>query len=334
MKETKRHHQSDDSHSINMLGGGNTPQLFLRSVAAENTDEIIQILIKIETWIDDNWPSSSDFNTNDEFMEFAVDVMILCLELLKAGVDSAPDAETASKGHTKHKAIIVGHMVRITKLYEGALIHISRSQFELAAVFFRLIFETAIRVEYLIKSKSKRKSCRSFILSSYRSDRETLQDLNAEAKKGPLNQVGERIRRKIKSRLRNDRISQTELMSNTIWNVDGKNFRNMMKELGYERFYSYIFGGGSHHIHGDWYEISVYHLDREGRYYTPDLTFTDPDPRLTCSLTHICLRTLLTYLEWNKSDLDRVITPVVVKLFELNRAFDDIHEVSFGNDED
>ena len=107
-----------------------------------------------------------------------------------------------------------------------------------------------------------------------------------------------------------------------------------MKELGYERWYSYIFGGMSHHIHGDWYEISVYHLDREGQYYTPDLTFTDSDPRLTCSLTHICLRTLLTYLEWNKSDLDRVITPVVVKLFELNRAFDDIHEVSFGNDED
>jgi hypothetical protein len=297
-------------------------------------NQIIQNLNKIETWIDDNWPPSSDFNTDDEFMGFAVEIMNRCLYLLKVGTASSPDAKAASKGYTKHRAIIVGHMVRITKLYEGALIHISQRQFELAVIFFRLIFETAIRVEYLIKSKSKRKSCRSFILSSYRSDRETLQGLNAEAKKGPLNQVGERIRRKIKSRLRNDRISQTELMSNTIWNVDGKHFRSMMKELGYERWYSYIFGGMSHHIHGDWYEISVYHLDREGRYYTPDLTFTDSDPRLTCSLTHICLRTLLTYLEWNKSDLDRVITPVVVKLFELNRAFDDIHEVSFGNDED
>ena len=57
-----------------------------------------------------------------------------------------------------------------------------------------------------------------------------------------------------------------------------------------------VLGSGSHHIHGDWYEISVYHLDREGRYYTPNLSFADPDPRLTCSLTHICLRTLLTYL--------------------------------------
>ena len=252
-------------------------------------NQIIQKLNEIETWIDDNWPPPSDFNTDDEFMEFAVEIMNRCLHLLKIGIALSPDTQSANKGYTKHRAIIVGHMVRITKLYEGTLIHISQCQFELAVIFFRLIFETAIRTEYLIKSKSKRKSCRSFILSSYRSDRETLQDLNAEAKKGPLNQVGERIRRKIRSRLREDRISQTELMSNTIWNVDGKNFRDMMKELGYERWYSYIFGGMSHHIHGDWYEISVYHLDREGRYYTPDLTFTDSDPRLTCSLTYIGL---------------------------------------------
>ena len=305
-------------------------------------NKILQNLNAIETWIDDNWPPPSDFNSDDEFMRFAVEIMNGCLYLLKVSTASSPDAKAASKGYTKHKAIIVGHMVRITKLYEGTLIHISQRQFELAVIFFRLIFETAIRTEYLIKSKSKKKSCRSFILSSYRSDRETLQDLNAEAKKdlpnqakkGLLNQVGDRIRRKIKSRLRDDRISQTELMSNTIWNVDGKNFRDMMKELGYERWYSYGFGGGSHHIHGDWYEISVYHLDREGRYYTPNLDFAAPDPRLTCSLTHICLRALLIYLEWNKSDPDRVIIPVVVKLFELNRTFDNIHEVSFGNDED
>ena len=303
-------------------------------------NKIIQNLNAIETWIDDNWPPPSDFNSDDEFMRFAVEIMNGCLYLLKVSTASSPDAKAASKGYTKHKAIIVGHMVRITKLYEGTLIHISQRQFELAVILFRLIFETAIRMEYLIKSKSKRKSCRSFILSSYRSDRETLQDLNAEAKKdrfnqdkrGLLNQVGDRIRKKIKSRLRKDRISQTELMSNTIWNVDGKNFRDMMKELGLERFYSYIFGNMSHHIHGDWYEISVYHLYREGRYYTPNLNYEDPDPRLTCSLTCICLRALLIYLEWNKSDPDRVITPVAVKLFELNRAFDEIHEVSLGND--
>ena len=187
-------------------------------------DEIIQNLAKIERWIDDNTSRDPDFNTDVEFMEFAVEIMNRCLYLLKVGTATVPDAEIASKGYTKHRAIIVGHMVRLTKLYEGALIHICRSQYELAAIFCRLILETAIKAEYLIKSKSKRKSCRSFILASYKPEKEMLQDLKNEDKKRPLNRIGERIRRKIISRLRGDRISQTELMSNKIWNVDGKIF--------------------------------------------------------------------------------------------------------------
>ena len=291
-------------------------------------NQIIQNLTKIEAWMDDNLSRSSDCNTNAEFMEFAVDIMILCLDLLKLGTASAPDAETASKGYTKHRAIIVGHMVRLTKLYEGALIHICRSQYELAAIFFRLILETAIKAEYLIKSKSKRKSCRSFILASYKPEKEMLQDLKNEDKKRPLNRIGERIRRKIISRLRGDRISQTELMSNKIWNVDGKNFRDILRDLDRERQYSYGFGNTSHNVHGDWIEIGLYHLNREGRYYTPNLNFEDPDPRLACPLTHICLEILLTYLKWNDSDPDGVITSVILKLRELNFTLDAVHESS------
>ena len=65
----------------------------------------------------------------------------------------------------------------------------------------------------------------------------------------------DRIRKKIKSRLRQDRISQTELISNRIWNVDGKNFRDIMKQLGHENLYSYGFGNMSHQ--GDWCEIDL-----------------------------------------------------------------------------
>ena len=289
-------------------------------------DEIVQQLVEIEAWIDDNPPPPSNFGNNSEFMRFAIEIMHRCLFLLKLGTASVPDAEIATRGYTKHRAIIVGHLVRITKLYEGASIHVKNSHFELAAIFFRLIFETAIKAEYLIKSKSKRKSCRSFIVASYRPEKEILQDLKAAARMRPINKVGKRIKRKILSWLKEDRISQTELMNNTTWYVDGKNFRALLKESGRENLYSYGFGCSGHHIHGDWYEIGLYHLNREGRHYTPNLTFEDPDPRLTCSLTHICLETLLMYLKWNKSDPDYLISSVIAKLQELNTALDVIHE--------
>ena len=66
-------------------------------------------------------------------------------------------------------------------------------------------------------------------------------------------------------------------------------------------------------FHGDWYDIDLNHLRKDGRYYTPELSFTEPDPRLTGSLAHICLDSLLKYLKWNKSDPDNVISSLAEK---------------------
>ncbi len=103
-------------------------------------DKVIQNLKNMEKWIDSNLQRSANFETHYDFMSFAVEVMNRCLYLLKLGVYSVQDADTANTGYTQPKAIIVGHMVRLTKLYEGALIHISGCQVELARIFFRLIY--------------------------------------------------------------------------------------------------------------------------------------------------------------------------------------------------
>ncbi len=289
-------------------------------------DKIIQNLEKINEWIDFNSPPPTDSKTNTEFMEFAVEIMNRCLYLLKIGVASAPDKETARKGYTKHRAMVVGHIVRIAKLYEGSIIHICNHQLELATVFLRPIFEAAIRMEYLISPNSKTESYRNFILISYRPEKEILQDLEAKAKKRPLIQIEKRMRRKILARLERDGITQIELFNNEKWHLDRKDFRRIMKMLGYDSMYSYGFGNASHYVHGDWYDIDLHHLKQDGQYYTPDLDFDIPDPRLACSLTGICLRTLLIYLKWNKSDPDNIITSLTERLSELNTALDDTHE--------
>ncbi|MYI93142.1 hypothetical protein F4083_02305, partial [Candidatus Poribacteria bacterium] len=176
-----------------------------QSDAAEvNMDKIMETLSDIEAWIDFNSPPPV-FKTNTAFMKFAVEIMNRCLYLLKLGVRASPDVETARRGYTKHRAIIVGHMVRLTKLYEGVLIHICSHHQELAHILFRLIFETATRMEYLIISKTKKKSCRSFILASYRPEKEMLQDLKSKAKQQPPIPIEKRMRKSISSWLQTDR---------------------------------------------------------------------------------------------------------------------------------
>lgn len=317
---------TEDQNESSNQTQSNTQQ----SDAAEvNMDKIMQNLSRIEAWIDFNSPPPV-FNTNTAYMKFAVEIMNRCMYLLKLGVCASRDSETARRGYTKHRAIIVGHMVRLAKLYEGVLIHICSHHQELAHIFFRLIFETTIRMEYLITSKNKKKSCQSFILASYRPEKDMLQDLKSKAKQQPPSPIEKRMRKSISSRLRRDRITQKELFKNKKWDVDGKNFRAIMGTFNLDSMYAYGFGSASHHVHGDWRDLEYYHLKQDGRYYMPELSFTTPDPRSACPVTHACLNSLLKYLKWSKSDPNEIIKPIVEKLIALNLALDEAHENSLG----
>ena len=151
-------------------------------------------IVEIDKWIDDAQPPT-ELESNDDFMRFSVEVMRRCLYLLRLGSSLVPYRKKVQQGYAKHGAIIVGHMVRIVKLYEGAAIHISQRQCELALVFFRLIWETAVRLTYLISSQDKRRSCQSFIIASYKPEREALRDLRVKEAKRSLLPIERRIRR-------------------------------------------------------------------------------------------------------------------------------------------
>ena len=292
-------------------------------------DKVIQNLKNMEKWIDSNLQRSANFETHYDFMSFAVEVMNRCLYLLKLGVYSVQDADTANTGYTQPKAIIVGHMVRLTKLYEGALIHISGCQVELARIFFRLILETAINMEYLIRAKGQ--TFRNFILSSYRPELEMLQELEAEAKNRPLKPIEQRMTQSIRSRLGKEGISESELTSHKQRSIDGKNFRQLCEHLEDNgTLYLYGYRESSHYVHGDWQDIQAYHLTKKGDYYAPSLSFNEPDPRLASLLTQICLDALVIYLEWNKSDPHGVMTSAIAKLRELNASLDETHESWLG----
>lgn len=177
---------------------------------------------------------------------------------------------------------------------------------------------------YLIKAKPS--SFRSFVLTSYKPQKYILEDLAEKAKKRPLIKIEKRIRRKIKSRLKQDRITIKALLANRNRDLDRKNFRQLLKELGKEGKYYYSFGSGSHFVHGDWTDIYLHHLEKTGQYYSPKLCFYTPDPRMACPITLVCLETLYCFIKWNKSDPDKYILTIIEKLGRLFRILDKTHE--------
>ncbi|MFW9882226.1 MAG: DUF5677 domain-containing protein [Candidatus Thorarchaeota archaeon] len=279
---------------------------------------IINNLNEINQWL--HKPLPKNLTTNDDFMRHIIDLMNGTNYLLKTGCSLAPSEKISNLGYTKHKAIIVGHMVRLAKLYQGFLQHIAQRELELSAIFCRLIYECTVMIEYFMQAKST--SFRSYILSSYKSVKHILNDYK---KKKSLDPHEKKIKKMMIRRLKKDKISQKELFSNRRWKIDDKNFRDILRHLHREHEYYYVFGESSTFIHGSWYEMSIHNLNKSGCYYQPNLDFETPDPRITLPITLLSLEALYKFTKWNRSDPDCFILPIIEmsinKCHEINRLY-------------
>lgn len=277
--------------------------------------KVFQNLESIKSWI--NKPLPEEFKSNNDYMRFIMELMSYAHYVLKISVSTAPNQEVAKRGYTKHKAIIVGHQVRLAKLFHGFAEHISKRQLELALILFRLIYECTIKLEYLMTAK--RSTLTNYIFTSYRAEKETLQKLNDIKKQRPLMNIEKVIIKKIKNRLKKDKLSFKRLLANKNWKLDGKDFRQILESLNKGVDYPFLFGQGSSFIHGNWYEMSIYNIEKHGRYYVPSLDFAVPDPRIALPVTIAVLQTTGNYVEWNKSDPDNYIRPIISDLMSKSR---------------
>lgn len=269
-------------------------------------------------------PDFSTFTSDEEFMEYIVPLMNDTLYLLTISLGLAHDEEEAVTGLPRNPAIVMGHMVRLRKHYEGFLQFTVNRQAELAAIFMRLMYETIVKVDHLFDAENE--SFDSYILFSYKAEKGNLQDLEKKESQRPLTDIEKRIKEKIMNRLNRDGISRETLFENTKWRIDGKSFFDFLKHLNREDEYSYLFGSGSHFVHGGWYEISRHHLKQNGNYYTPQLEYDDPDPRLACPISVLCLHQMEKFVEWNESDPTEVVKPLLHSLCDHFRRIDEAHE--------
>lgn len=260
-----------------------------------------------------------------EFYEIGGDCIDCVSYLMRVAASFAPDALSTERGYSRNRAIVVGHIVRLSKLCDGL-----RSQYEsfhgdLCGIMGRLMLETATRAEYLMKAK--RSSFSSFILGSYRPERSSLAYLQGIAEKRPLIPIERRMLDGMKYSLRRDGITLRALMENKRWDMDGKSFKLIEETVrGSAWGYSFGFGGMSHFVHGDWRDIGRHHLRRRGRYYLPNLEQYTPDPRFVCPIGILCLKTLLVFLKWNKSDPDQVLRRAISELRDALETVEISHE--------
>ncbi|OQX01613.1 MAG: hypothetical protein BWK80_59585 [Desulfobacteraceae bacterium IS3] len=283
---------------------------------ASNIDRILELI--------EESPEEINFNEFNETMTFYMEIMSSVLYLLRVGVSLVPQTDKKFSGYTKSKAIIVGHMIRISKLYDGFYIHVAKRQLELCSIFVRLIFETEIRLRYLLNKPQK--SFDSFVLSTFRAEKEMLKVFDDFSKERELLPIEVRMQTSILKEIEDNNLTKDDVLQNKTWDIDGKNIRAMLRDLGREEEYPFTFGLSSRWVHGSWSELMRYHLIRDNDTYNPSLDYADPDLRTTGPISYRCLNLLKEYLIWNNSDPNQIIIGVVEKLGELILSIDRKHE--------
>jgi hypothetical protein len=276
----------------------------------------------------DQWASRMSplplLNTNDEFMTLAMEAMNYCQYLIGVAISVVPTEIQSEKGLMKRRAIVLGHLVRIYKLYDALRYHTAKREGDICAIFIRLLVETAAKMEYLMKARAS--TFKNFVLVSYRSEKEMIADLTQKAASRPLIPIEKRMIRSVRWNLKEDRISVKELVNNRRWDLDGKSFRQILTDLGRDSGYAYGFGIGSHYVHGDWFDLKTHHLQRAGGRYQPKMEQSDPDPRTACPPTILCLSYLIDFVKWNRSDIRKALRPIIERVLNAVRDLDEAHE--------
>ena len=266
-------------------------------------------------------PDPHSLRDRGEFMTAGVDAMNSLLTLGKVAVCLQ---RPTGRGYTRRHAPLVGLVVRMVKLFEGILDQTVKDRGELAGVFIRPLYEAHIKFEYLMRSGPQ--SAKSFIITSFRPEKEMLVHLNSLKKQRPLQPIETRMRRSILNHLKLVGLTQKQLFSQTRWDIDGKNMRSLLQVLHRDLEYSFSFGSSSHFVHGTWYDLWVYHLQRQKGRYHPDVRYTRPDPRYLISSTLILTNSLTLFIRHFRVDPKGVLRQLIEAVWAYIGVFNDALE--------
>jgi len=174
----------------------------------------------IEKWIDDCY-KRNDLNSFDVIMDIAIEsgnylreMIILC-----SGIASDDKNGKEIKGFDLHEAVIVGHMVRIYKMYDQIVFFVAENKGEISSIFFRLLFETYVKMKYFMLRGPD--SIDSFIKCSFKAPMKNYNYIVGQEDDGVLDTIGKRVINKIENRLRFVNLSIEEMVSNRNWKIDG-----------------------------------------------------------------------------------------------------------------
>ncbi len=237
----------------------------------------------------------SHFKTEDDFMGLTIDLTIetgqyVCVAACTTGKEEFWGRDEAAVG---------GNMVRMYKLIDAMLDETCKRRGEMSFTLARLIFETAVNVQYLIKNFSK-ELVESYVEHSLRHEKKLWENIAKQIieRNGILLPIEERMQKSIQRAFDASGITldDVDLKNKSPWG--NQNLYEKAKAVELDALYLAAFGGTSHGIHGAWEDIYGNHLNWDGKRFTPNLSWGTPRPQLLLSLCPVIIETVLSYFRF------------------------------------
>jgi hypothetical protein len=210
------------------------------------------------------------------------------------------DEATANHGgFARNQAICAGLMVKISK-FMLAVVQLSTGddRGEVVSALNRIIFESAISLEFLARSKDD-KYFDQFVEFSLGPERELYDQIqaNVAARSGEVLPIEKRLLDSTRYICAASGVRIEEVQKkHRDW---GENARARLKTLGKESLYATIYRMSSHAVHGTWPDLFTGHLtyDETTKLFQPETKWTRVGSRLLAPMALLALEAVDPYLD-------------------------------------
>lgn len=224
----------------------------------------------------------------DQFMEDIINASNIVNKylIIVAGIYPTKNLDSVYFG------VIMGHMVRLFKLYDSFLYLIVGMRGEVANIILRCIVDTGITLSFLLKEDDP-EVIEKYIKSSLVIEKKLWDEIHRR-KGETLLPIEKRMLDSIKATFER---SGTEIDSVTAKDMKWcGSLYDKAQKTDMVSLYESIFRGGSHSVHGTWHDLEFNHIHKINESYEPIIEYTRPRPQLVESASIICLKVATEYL--------------------------------------
>ena len=245
------------------------------------------------------------------------------LAVLAAGLTLEDD-----EAWDRDEAILVGHLVRMSKLLRWLLEELGRDRADLFFVALRMTGECIINLRYLLRYQSMALSS-SYVHQSLQTDL-ALEDTiraNIESRDGDTWPIEHRMLDSIERDRTRAGVKRSDIPEKRIRNFGGKNLYEKAEAMELGGVYQAVFGGPSRMVHGGWKDLTMHHLEAvdDGR-FQPRLETPSPSIQPVYAIGVLTCEALADYFRHFEHPELRPVLDRVDEVYERLVAANKLHE--------